>query len=369
MKNGCARSPCSARHRLAFEARDHPRGVLGGVTFWYRTALRLDRDQRALLAQAEAADAGHLALVAHVLRLDRLLERRLHLVAARRQAARGHAHLHVVRVAAPARPVPPARSGRDRHASWRIHSFMPGDHVGAARACPSTSPSMTAAGARPHEPKQRAVSSDTSPPGVVCPALMPDVLLDVVHDGAGALDVAGRAGAHHAGVPALRLQREEAVEGRDAVDLATAARAGRARAGRAPAARGSRRPPARCAAPRSASARGGRDGASSTRRASSGCPWRAAWVVPGSVAMSRLLREHRRDAGPGRSDVLARRGDAGDFGRLRGRETARSVRARVGARGEYTPSALDCRPARPAGAEPRAARPCPTGLRTAPDLR
>src|SRR5664279_2894015 len=40
---------------------------------------------------------------------------------------------------------------------------------------PATCPSNTTAGARPQEPTQRAVSSDTLPSEVVSPALMPTV--------------------------------------------------------------------------------------------------------------------------------------------------------------------------------------------------
>ena len=171
----------------------------------------------------------------------------------------------------------------------------PGRRRPRGPSLPSTSPS------RP--PPARGRTSRSSAPSAATPrrpassrpALMPMAFSIVVQDGAGALDVAGRAGAHHAGVLALRLQREEAVEGRDAVHLrqrhAQVARELAEHLRLEVAVRFLRA----CAAPRSASAPGGRDGASSPRRASSGCPWRAAWVDRGSVAMMRLLREHRRD--------------------------------------------------------------------------
>src|SRR5512140_2034375 len=49
--------------------------------------------------------------------------------------------------------------------------------------------------------------------------LQVEVLLEDVHDLVGPLDVAGRAGADDAGVAPLRLEREEVVERRHAVDL------------------------------------------------------------------------------------------------------------------------------------------------------
>ena len=68
---------------------------------------------------------------------------------------------------------------------------------------PSTAPSITTAGARPQEPRQRAVSSESSPSGVVSPGLMPCCAFDGRQQRRRALDVTRRAGAHHAGVFAL----------------------------------------------------------------------------------------------------------------------------------------------------------------------
>ena len=79
---------------------------------------------------------------------------------------------------------------------------------------------------------QRAVSSETLPSVVVCLRLDAEPLVEAGQDLLGAVDVAGGAGAHDAGVLALRLEGEEGVEGRDAVDARVRdARACRRRSG------------------------------------------------------------------------------------------------------------------------------------------
>jgi hypothetical protein len=75
-------------------------------------------------------------------------------------------------------------------------------------------------GARPQAPTQRAVSTDRALSSVVSPGAMPKRCCDALDQCAGAFDVAGRAGADHAGMAALGLEHEQVVEGRDAVDLA-----------------------------------------------------------------------------------------------------------------------------------------------------
>ena len=96
------------------------------------------------------------------------------------------------------------------------HGWMPfwmRASMSSGAILPSTAESITAAGARPQEPRQRAVSTLNSPSGVVSPGLMPWLPLDRLQQERRALDVAGGPGADHAGVPALGLQGEEVIEG------------------------------------------------------------------------------------------------------------------------------------------------------------
>ena len=85
---------------------------------------------------------------------------------------------------------------------------------------PCHRPSRTTAGAMPQAPRQRAVSSDSLPSAVVSPAWTSPCPSTAARSAVGPLDVAGGPGADDAGVLPLRLEREEVVEGGDAVDLA-----------------------------------------------------------------------------------------------------------------------------------------------------
>jgi hypothetical protein len=82
-------------HGHAAEARRHGVGVVGRDAVVHQPR-RLDRDERALLAETETSHAGHAALMRDVEPFDFVLEGLLHLVAARRQTARRDAHVQVM---------------------------------------------------------------------------------------------------------------------------------------------------------------------------------------------------------------------------------------------------------------------------------
>ena len=99
------------RHRLAAEGVDDGGGVLGGHPL-VEDLLLLDGDEGAGRAEAHAADAADLAAVLLPLRLDRLLELLLDLVALEGEAARRDADVDLVRDGVPGLASRPGRSGR-----------------------------------------------------------------------------------------------------------------------------------------------------------------------------------------------------------------------------------------------------------------
>ena len=149
--------------------------------------------------------------------------------------------------------------------------------MSAVRLCPPLRRHSTTAGARPQEPRQRAVSNENLPSAVVSPGLIPAPFCTAVQQLRRALDVAGSSHAHHAGVFALRLQGEEVIESRDAIRAAQRhSQASRPRSG-ARLHRDIRTLPARCAGFRSVRATGGPAGAWWRRPGASACPGSEEW--------------------------------------------------------------------------------------------
>ena len=147
-------------------------GACSGVTLAYSLAGSFHGDQRPCAAQPHASHAFNQHLMIHACLGDFLFKRLANLIGARREAPGGDTDAHVMRelllrLTLGLRDLAQFVDGHGRIPFW-MRASIP---VGAT--LPSTALSTTAAGASPQEPRQRAVSRESSPSGVVSPGLMP----------------------------------------------------------------------------------------------------------------------------------------------------------------------------------------------------
>ncbi len=182
-------------------------------------------------------------------------------------------------------------------ATGRSQLLQPGHELACVRRGPRPRRRRSRRARGCTTPKHRPVSSESFPSAVVSLRLSRRAPpRSTRRISVRAVDVAGGAGADHAGVLALRLEREVVVEGRDAEDLrgrngeAVARRIGARRR------RCSRRLPGPSGAPRSGRRAGCRGGASAFRR----CP-SVSSSLGAAASLGRPARDSLPVAGQGRA--------------------------------------------------------------------